>query len=264
MYTRLGDTNIPLNESAQESQIELMWRERFGIGLSPLEKIKILLQKPDEWVRVDDDRQIYHKQCPEFTIREGAIKKEDFEETWTEKFFKITAQSFEVELRFFETILAKRIFVRCDGNRFQIPLPEIDQKTGEYYILADSIEYNIAQIFWQYYPINYALSTASIKIRFENFSMDVKLIAKAKEIYDDGSIVEIVIWELPDPIPPSTHKYKYRLYYGRKGSCFVRYDNERGKGDHKHINSIEINYSFRSISQLLDDFEKDIENWSKP
>jgi hypothetical protein len=28
--------------------------------------------------------------------------------------------------------------------------------------------------------------------------MKAKLIAKAKEIYDDGSIVEVVIWELPD------------------------------------------------------------------
>jgi hypothetical protein len=38
--------------------------------------------------------------------------------------------------------------------------------------------------------------------------MKAKLIAKAKEVHDDGSIVEIVIWELPEPTPPSTHKYK--------------------------------------------------------
>lgn len=91
--------------------------------------------------------------------------------------------------------------------------------------------------------------------------MKAKLIAKAKEVHDDGSIVEVVIWELPEPTPPSRHKYKYRLYYGLAGKCKVRYDNERGKGDHKHINEIEMDYSFTSMDQLLDDFENDIANW---
>jgi hypothetical protein len=91
--------------------------------------------------------------------------------------------------------------------------------------------------------------------------MKVKLIAKAKEVYDDGSIVEVVIWELREPTPPSTHKYKYRLYYGHNGKCRVRYDNERGKGDHKHVNTTEIDYDFKNIDQLLDDFENDIVIW---
>lgn len=93
--------------------------------------------------------------------------------------------------------------------------------------------------------------------------MKAKLIAKAKEVHDDGSIVEIVIWELPEPTPPSTHKYKYRLYYGLNGKCRVRYDNERGKGDHKHLNTSETDYIFKNIDQLLDDFENDIATWSE-
>ncbi len=31
IYTRLGDTNIPPNETAPEDHIEIMWRERFGL-----------------------------------------------------------------------------------------------------------------------------------------------------------------------------------------------------------------------------------------
>jgi len=31
------------------------------------------------------------------------------------------------------------------------------------------------------------------------------------------------------------------------------------KGDHKHINSHEIDYKFTSIDKLLDDFQRDIE-----
>src|SRR6185295_3193434 len=43
------------------------------------------------------------------------------------------------------------------------------------------------------------------------------LLARAKEVRDDGSIVEISIWQLPEPLPPSAHRYKYRLYYGAGG-----------------------------------------------
>ena len=41
--------------------------------------------------------------------------------------------------------------------------------------------------------------------------MDAVPLVRAKEVRDDGSIVEIVIWQLPEPLHPSTHTYKYRL-----------------------------------------------------
>ena len=65
--------------------------------------------------------------------------------------------------------------------------------------------------------------------------MRAELLARTKDVRGDGSIVEVVIWELSEPIQPSTHPYKYRLYYGAGGDSRVRYDNERGKGDHRHI-----------------------------
>lgn len=92
--------------------------------------------------------------------------------------------------------------------------------------------------------------------------MKAKLIAKSKEIWDDGSIVEVVIWELPQAIPPCLHPYKYRLYFGQGGICHIRYDNERGKGDHRHLHTEETPYAFTTIDQLLDDFETDLANWS--
>jgi len=91
--------------------------------------------------------------------------------------------------------------------------------------------------------------------------MAAVLLARAKEIRDDGSLVEIVIWELPAPVPPSSHRYKYRLYYGAAGMSRVRYDNERGKGDHRHIGDEEQEYVFTSIEQLVEDFRTDVEHW---
>lgn len=90
------------------------------------------------------------------------------------------------------------------------------------------------------------------------------LLAHSKEVRDDGSIVEIVIWEVPELLRPCTHRYKYRLFYGPPGSERVRYDNERGKGDHRHVAGMEAPYGFTSIDRLLDDFERDVDSRSSP
>ena len=92
--------------------------------------------------------------------------------------------------------------------------------------------------------------------------MKAVLLAHTKDVRSDGSVVEVVVWELPEPLPPSTHLYKYRLYYGADGHSRVRYDNERGKGDHRHIDEKEEDYVFTTVDQLFDDFERDIANWS--
>lgn len=75
-----------------------------------------------------------------------------------------------------------------------------------------------------------------------------------------GRIIEVVIWHLSEPLPGSTHSYKYRLFYGQPdGSCIVRYDNERGKGDHRHVADSEESYTFSTLCKLVEDFEADIE-----
>ncbi len=73
-----------------------------------------------------------------------------------------------------------------------------------------------------------------------------------------------MVWELAGPLPPCTHPFKYRLFFGRRDQCFIRYDNERGKGDHRHLGGGEAAYDFRSLDELLADFEQDVNNWSQP
>ncbi len=69
----------------------------------------------------------------------------------------------------------------------------------------------------------------------------------------------MVIWELPESVPGSQHPYKYRFFYGKDGKRIIGYDNERGKGDHKHVNDVEILYIFTNIRQLVSDFYDDIQ-----
>lgn len=78
-------------------------------------------------------------------------------------------------------------------------------------------------------------------------------------------IIEVVVWRLSEPVPGSGHYFKYRLYYGTiEGVCLVRYDNERGKGDHRHCNEIEEPYRFTTLRRLIEDFEEDIEGSEEP
>jgi hypothetical protein len=76
--------------------------------------------------------------------------------------------------------------------------------------------------------------------------------------YDDGAIVEMVLWRVPVPVPPSTHGLKYSLFYGRPGVRDVGYDNERGKGDHRHFRGTEAPYAFVTVEQLMVDFWSDV------
>ena len=88
--------------------------------------------------------------------------------------------------------------------------------------------------------------------------MKAQLLLKKKEVWADGTVIEIVIWELPQTTQERPHGLKYRLFCGRDGKCLVRYDNESGKGDHKHIGPLETAYQFVSIDRLLGDFQKDV------
>jgi Family of unknown function (DUF6516) len=88
--------------------------------------------------------------------------------------------------------------------------------------------------------------------------MDAELVIADKVVFDDGAIQEIVVWRVPTPVPPSNHGFKYRLFYGYAGRRLVGYDNERGKGDHRHIEGREEPYQFPGWEALIDRFLADV------
>jgi hypothetical protein len=76
--------------------------------------------------------------------------------------------------------------------------------------------------------------------------------------YDDGAIVEMVLWRVPSPVLPSRHRLKYSLFYGRPGIREIGYDNERGKGDHRHFQGVQAAYAFSTVERLMADFWSDV------
>ncbi len=89
--------------------------------------------------------------------------------------------------------------------------------------------------------------------------MKAKRIFYDKAVLPDGSIVEMTIWQLPKASSERTHGLKYSLFYGRNGLRIVGYDNERGKGDHRHVGEVETHYKFVSVAELVADFLADVE-----
>lgn len=85
-----------------------------------------------------------------------------------------------------------------------------------------------------------------------------KKIRKERIELTNDSFVELSIFEVPRRLAGSTHDFKYRLAYVVLGECVLRYDNEAGKGDHKHIGRKEFSYAFVDVQTLLRDFFADV------
>lgn len=90
--------------------------------------------------------------------------------------------------------------------------------------------------------------------------MKAKLIYRNKIMVRDFRLIcEMVIWQLPLKTKERPHGLKYRLHCGKDdGTCLVRYDNEHGKGDHRHYGDLEEDYNFSTVEKLMSDFLEDV------
>ena len=86
---------------------------------------------------------------------------------------------------------------------------------------------------------------------------------RTKVALAEGAFAELVLWRVPTPVPGSRHGFKYRLAYVVGGTCVVRYDNESGKGYHRHFNTRERPYTFETPEQLIADFQADMARWNR-
>ena len=91
--------------------------------------------------------------------------------------------------------------------------------------------------------------------------MKAKSLLKERRILSDTSFLDLVVWHVPQPVTGSSHHFKYRLAFVVDDVCVIRYDNEAGKGNHKHLAEVEVPYPFPGLRQLVDDFLNDVENW---
>ncbi len=93
-------------------------------------------------------------------------------------------------------------------------------------------------------------------------SPKASLIIHDKQIDQHGNTTVIRLWRVSVD-DERAHGIKYSLVYVSQGQRVVGYDNERGKGDHKHIEDSELPYCFTDLRQLKADFLEDVARWKE-
>lgn len=90
-------------------------------------------------------------------------------------------------------------------------------------------------------------------------NVKAELLYRARTYFREDAFAEVVLWKVPKPLRGSPHSYKYRLALVVNDECVLRYDNEAGKGDHRHFGGREEAYTFTDPETLLADFSADVE-----
>ncbi len=90
---------------------------------------------------------------------------------------------------------------------------------------------------------------------------DARKILERRDILEDGTIVEIVLYKIDDPEQyPSEFKYSFQLWDPRTGQTLLRYDNSHkyeghSTRHHQHVRGQVKPLSYPgSISKLLENF----------
>lgn len=92
--------------------------------------------------------------------------------------------------------------------------------------------------------------------------MNARLLLDERQQLRAEAFVALRVWAVPHAVRGSAHRYKYSLALIVGGVCVLRYDNEAGKGDHKHVGDLEVIYDFTTPEQLMRDFWQDVDQWT--
>ena len=158
IYARIMDTNTPKNASADINVIEKLWKKRFGIDATALDRALLFLQKPYDWVDSDDGKKFY-KYAPEFTVED--IQAEDGRNGYEFYLFNqcdSRPRWYDINIYYHQTLLYSLGGVALDGGRCFTSTPRTDGfplykdsyhhwDVSYKYFIKDSIEYTIHQFY---------------------------------------------------------------------------------------------------------------------
>ena len=128
IYTRVMDNNTPIDKNADIRDVEHLWKKRFGLLQTPLEQIKILLRKPEEWA--EENAVYYHKLYPQYTISieyeedEYGISKEANRAFYHHLQSDTTAYYGTLKICHYNTQIFSCQITDLDGHRMIAPCPE--------------------------------------------------------------------------------------------------------------------------------------------
>lgn len=160
IYTRVMDTNTPKDKSADIHHVEYLWKKRFHLISTPLERVKYYLEKSDEWVysSLGVSSKKYYKYFPEFTIEHAY---DDYRNGYEFYLFNQTDSNpswYEIKLYYHQTLLFSTVGAALDGGRYFTTAPFADgiSLTDRHewdisfkYFIKDSLEYTIHKFYYK-------------------------------------------------------------------------------------------------------------------
>lgn len=173
IYTRSLDTNTPIDKSADIGLIEKMWRERFGLDVSPLEKLKIYLLDYENWTWDEIDSSYYHF-FPEFTIKISDSEERKEKSVWWDGFPADENLSEAIYKFYYHTTLIFELnVIHCHRESFSFPYPMVD------YIQIDDSSYpNARNTYCLFYYLKTDLSYSLLYHLFMGKSMPIQSFTK--------------------------------------------------------------------------------------
>jgi Putative DNA-binding domain len=159
IYTRIRDTNTPKNRSADINNVAYLWRKRFGIDKSPLEKINILIEDVFSWITFydeDGNEGYYNKYHPEYTIK--IISEYQWNQIAFYSFLMTNSSTefSKVKIYYHNTTIYTAEYVSLDSARFFTVIPSSlfiqDNSYRTYnfhvkYYLKNSLDYKLSKLF---------------------------------------------------------------------------------------------------------------------
>lgn len=166
IYTRVMDTNTPIDKSADINNVEYLWRKRFYLDETPLERVTYYLQQPKDWVDspIEFDLCKFYKFSPEFTVQEEHDEKRDGYEFYLFSQMNAHPSWYTVTLYYHQTALEQFIGVSLDGGRCFVIAPSTSGVSfTEYsnwnvsfrYYEKDSLRYTLLRFYYDNKPSDY-------------------------------------------------------------------------------------------------------------
>lgn len=151
VYARVRDSNTPTDQVASSQDIEQMWRERFGLDLTPLERVRNYLLNSEGWTQTSE-HVWYHSQFPEFTVSptEEEIRPVAGGENWVRAAMNPSAFVRPLQICFHQTVLREVDCILYDEMRAITPAPRARQVSWTetvwfFSLCADTLEFVFLQ-----------------------------------------------------------------------------------------------------------------------
>lgn len=203
IYTRIKDTNTPKDKSADINQVEFLWKKRFSLNRSPIERLFNSLIDLDNWQEnCNELNTIFHNiYNPEYTI---TLISDDEDNDSNAEFYAYVFSSKDVyygkiTVNYFNTEIHSAYSVSLDGGRFIVPIPNwcfvnensfSETITYKYYIV-DSNDFKLftflnekKNIEQEFYESRYFDAVLTFKNTKEKVNFDLYIKKNFKEIVE--------------------------------------------------------------------------------